>query len=123
MSENNFRQELLEQARQLVFNKGGDAAALAFFDAASEADTAEVRGMDLAALSSIHRMANGSVELKFIDRIKLIELLLSAGNEPKRAASDGFIEALDRAAQRLVGDGAAATDGRADGDGGGVEAE
>lgn len=108
LSGNNFRQELLEQAVRLAFNRGGDAAALAFRGAESETDAAEIKNMDLAAVSSIHTMANGSVELKFIDRIKLIELLLSAENEQKRAASDGFIEALDRAAQRLGGDGAAA---------------
>ena len=98
MSENIFRRELLEQARRLVFNKSADAAALAF---SSEADTAQLRKMDLSALSSIRRMANGAVEIKFIDRIKLIELLLSAEGGTERKASDGFIEALDRAARRL----------------------
>lgn len=110
MSDGNFRRELLEQARELVFNKGADAAALAFRgDGGREAAAAELSEMDLSALSSIHRVANGSVELKFIDRIKLIELLLAACDDRRADGSgDGFIQALDRAAQRLGGAGAPA---------------
>lgn len=106
MRENSFRQELLQQAKALVFNNGSDAAALAFRGAGSGGDGegAGLEGLDLSALSSIHRMANGSVELKFIDRIKLIELLLNAGDDARRGAEgDGFIQALDRAALRLGG--------------------
>ena len=107
MNESIFRQELLRQARRLVFSSGADAAELAFRGAgdAIAQDARGVRDMDLSAVSSIHRMANGSVELKFIDRIKLIELLLAAEGGVKSAAGegDGFIAALDRAAMRLGG--------------------
>lgn len=115
MKENDFRRELLRQARRLVFNKGSDAAALAF---CGDGDRLGLEGLDLSAVSSIHIMANGSVELKFIDRIKLIELLLAAGDDrPRAEAGDGFIQALDRAAMRLGGDGAAKTaDGYAAGE-------
>ena len=105
MSESNFRQELLEQARALAFNTGADAAALAFRGKGLEEPEA-LGGLDLTALSAIHRAANGAVDLKFIDRIKLIELLLDAGGEKRREMDDGFIQALDRAAQRLGGSGA-----------------
>lgn len=105
MSGNNFRQELLEQVRRLAFSTGADAAALVFRAAESETDPPALKNLDLAAVSSIHTLANGSVELKFIDRIKLIELLLAAEGGQKQSASDGFIEALDRAAQRLGGGG------------------
>ncbi len=65
--------------------------------------------MDLSAVSSIHRAANGSVELKFIDKIKLIELLLAAGDDrPRAETGDGFIRALDRAAMRLGAESGAA---------------
>ncbi|MCM1150091.1 MAG: hypothetical protein NC319_08445 [Butyricicoccus sp.] len=102
MRENGFRQELLRQARELVFNKGSDAALLAF---RGDVGQAGLEGLDLSAVSSIHRMANGSVEMKFIDRIKLIELLLDAGDDRRRAeGGDGFIQALDRAAMRLGGE-------------------
>lgn len=100
--ENSFRQELLQQAKALVFNNGSDAAALAFRGAG---DGQSLQGLDLTALSSIHCMASGSVELKFIDRIKLIELLLAAGDDRRRGGEgDGFIQALDRAAQKLGGE-------------------
>lgn len=101
--ENDFRRELLRQARELVFNKGSDAALLAF---RGDGGQPGLEGLDLSAVSSIHRMANGSVEMKFIDRIKLIELLLAAGDDNRRRAEcgDGFIQALDRAAMRLGGE-------------------
>jgi len=107
---NDFRQELLARACQLAFSRGGDAAALAFRDG-WEKDDSGLEKLDLTALSSIHRMSNGSVELKFIDRIKLIELLLMSPGTGGAQESDGFIQALDRAARRL-GD---------SGDGGGAE--
>ena len=102
MRENEFRQEILRQARRLAFNKGSDAAALAF---RGDGDEQGIGGLDLSAVSSIHRAANGAVDVKFIDRIKLIELLLAAGDDRRRADSgDGFIQALDRAAMRLGGE-------------------
>lgn len=103
MREKGFRQELLRQARELVFNRGSDAARLAF---RGGDDLAGLEGLDLSAVSSIHRAANGAVDMKFIDRIKLIELLLNAADDGRRRAEpgDGFIQALDRAAMRLGGE-------------------
>lgn len=103
MDKDNFRRELLEQARALMFNTGSDAAALAFKGGESMSETGELQGLDLTALASIHRAANGAVDIKFIDRIKLLELLLSAEEDRAAPASDGFMQALDRAAQRLGG--------------------
>lgn len=106
MRENDFRQELLRAARRLAFNRGSDAALLAFRDGG---DAAGLEGLDLSAVGSIHRAANGAVDVKFIDRIKLIELLLGASDDrPRGEAGDGFIQALDRAAMRLGGDEGAA---------------
>ena len=115
MSGNNFRLELLEQIRRLAFSSGADAAALVLRGEESGSGTDALKNLDLASVSSIHTMANGSVELKFIDRIKLIEMLLAAEPEQKHTASDGFIEALDRAARRLAGN-AAPDNGRTDAD-------
>lgn len=103
MNKDNFRQEVLEQARQLMFNSSSDAVALAFGSGESLPEAEELQGLDLTALASIHRAANGAVEIKFIDRIKLLELLLAAGEEKPESSSDGFMQALDRAAQRLGG--------------------
>ena len=100
MSDQNFRQELVQRAKQLLLDKGTDAAVLALRNADSPLSPAQLRKLDLGSLSAIHTTANGSVELKFIDKIKLFELLLSAESEDK-PASDGFIEAIDRAAMRL----------------------
>ncbi len=102
MRENEFRAETLRLARKLAFNKGSDAAALAF---RGDGDELTLQGLDLCAVSSIHRAANGAVDVKFIDRIKLIELLLSAGDDRPRGDGDGgFIQAIDRAAMRLGGE-------------------
>lgn len=96
-----FQQELLEWARHLVLDKGTDAAALAFLGG-NTVDPKKLRKLDLASLSSIHIAANGSVELKFIDKIKLIELLLSTTQTLNQPASDAFINAIDRAAAKLT---------------------
>lgn len=94
------RERLLRELRRMAYGRANDAAKLAFLD--TEDALAQIDALDLSALAGIHRLSNGTVELKFVDRIKLLELLMAA--EEAEAATDGaagFVQALDRAAERL----------------------
>ena len=101
MGRKNAREKLLKEIWRLAFGKTNDAARLAFLGG----DTEDIAKLDLSALSGIHRMANGAVEVKMIDRVKLIELLLAAEEQSGESDTLGFIRALDAAADRLDGAG------------------
>lgn len=100
MSEENLKQEVLGEIKRLAFGKSNDAVKLAFL---KEDETEILDKLDLRSLASIHRLSNGTVELKLIDRLKLLELLLAAAAEQEqgREGAESFIAALDRASARL----------------------
>lgn len=100
VSEDKARETLLEEIRTLAFGRANDAVKLAFL---KDEELERIDALDLSELSAVHRLANGTVELKMIDRIKLIELLLTA-RELENDGGDGgngLLAALDRAAGRL----------------------
>lgn len=106
MKEEKLRQRVLRQIYDLAFGENNDAARLVFMD--EEEAKFCMAHMDLRRVVSMHRAANGGVEVKFADRAELIELLLQA-TEEKAAVSgnggSGLLEAINRAAARLGGDG------------------
>lgn len=107
VNDENLRRRVLEKACELAFGRSNDTVKLAYL---SEKAIGELDGLDLSALSSIHRAANGAVELKMTDRLKLIELLLGATeggrNEPTGGEAE-LISALNHAAERLSAGGEA----------------
>jgi len=94
------REEILQRLYDLAFGDGGsDAAKLAL----GAADSKTLDGLDLRLLTGVHTTGSGGVEVKLIDRCRLIELLLHA-TEPKTDPADaaaGLIAALERSASRL----------------------
>ena len=104
MDEGELRNTLIGEIRRLAFGGANDAVKLAFLP---EDGLDCLDGLDLTALRSLRRLSNGTVEIEFIDRIKLIELLLSAGQDGENGGAGNLIRALDRAAERLgeAGDG------------------
>ena len=98
MNEGDLRKTLIEEIRRLAFGGANDAVKLAFLP---EDALDCIGGLDLTALRSLRRLSNGTVELELIDRIKLIELLLSAGQDGENGGAGSLIQALDRAAERL----------------------
>ena len=98
MNEGELRKTLIEEIRHLAFGGANDAVKLAFLP---EDALDCLGGLDLTALRSLRRLSNGTVELELIDRIKLIELLLSAGQGGENGGAGSLIQALDRAAERL----------------------
>ena len=92
---------------KLAFGKCNDAAKLAFLQ---KEDMAKITKMDLGLLDGIHT-TSGGVDVKLLDRAKLIELLLSAtekdaGDQP----AGGLIAALNGAAGRLGREGEGAVE-------------
>ena len=102
LKEDKMRQKVLRQIYDLAFGENNDAARLVFMD---EEEAKFCLGhMDLRRVVSMHRAANGGVEVKFADRAELIELLLQATEEKAEAAGNGgsgLLEAINRAAQRM----------------------
>ncbi|MCC8156554.1 MAG: hypothetical protein LIO54_04690 [Oscillospiraceae bacterium] len=94
------REKVLEELQKLAFGNCGDVVKLAFW---KDADVSRLGKLDLRALAGLHSAANGGVELRLIDRARLIELLLEATAEQAGAgdAVGGLISAMNGAANRL----------------------
>jgi len=70
------REEILNMLKQVVFSKPNDAVTLAL-----DPQNTYVGSLDLWGVSEFKVAANGAVEVKFMDRVKAIQLLLEcAGN-------------------------------------------
>ncbi len=89
MSKRKSRDDLVAQLERLAFYRPNDGIRLAL---EGEAD---VRRLRLEGVSEFKRQGNGTVELKFFDRIKALELLLALQQEDG-APSGGVIEFLRR---------------------------
>ena len=100
MNEENLRAALLEKAAELAFGSNADLARLAFL---GDDDPALIEKLELSRLSELEKVSNGTVKVKALDRVKLIELLLSATQGAAAPQSDatGILAALDRASQRM----------------------
>ena len=87
MSKRKSRDDLVAQLERLAFYRPNDGIRLAL---EGEAD---VRRLRLEGVSEFKRQGNGTVELKFFDRIKALELLLALQQEDG-APSGGVMEFL-----------------------------
>ena len=65
------RKSILERLEQIAFGNSNDAVKLAFTEGEQDDD---LDRLDLTMLSEIKRTNNGTVEVKLIDRLKIIEL-------------------------------------------------
>lgn len=101
MKDAKLRQKILRQLYDLAFGECNDPARLLFM---SGQDALCLDELDLRRVVSLHKAANGGVEVKMLDRSELIELLLEATEEKPGAEGSGggeLIAAIDRAAARF----------------------
>jgi len=99
----NSEKEFLEKVETLAFCRSNDAVKLAFL---GEDALKRIDKLDLSALTELHRLSNGTVEMKFVDRAKLLELLQRAVERKSGTGVAELLSAIDSAAQRLGGSGA-----------------
>lgn len=84
------REALLRQMKKLSQAKVNDAVKLAYLDG-EQLDTLD--GLDLTALTEFRRSGNGGVEIKLIDRVEVLERLLSLTREEEDMES--FFQGLE----------------------------
>ena len=90
------REDVIEALKKIAFGRVNRGVELTYL---SEPTAALIRKMDLSAVAEFKRNANGTVEVKFVDRVKALSALyemLGTGDANEAAE---FLEALEQAAE------------------------
>ena len=85
--------KLINDLRRLAGSKSNDAVKLAFL---TQEDADRIDQLDLRGLVELRRSGNGTVEIKLIDRLKVLELLDRLSQREEDQALDGFLDGLRR---------------------------
>ena len=91
---NRQREEMLARLRRLADRRVNDAVKLAFLDQESAHLVDE---LDLSGLVELKRTDKG-FEARFVDQLKVLELMRELMSERESEAADRFFQALDGAA-------------------------
>ncbi len=83
--------------KRLAFGSIADAVRLILSD-----EPLDIESLDLYSVSEIKRTDKGT-EIKFYDRIKALEALISAGEESQKSESSGFVDAIFKGASAISG--------------------
>ena len=96
------REEVIEQIEALAASRINDAVRLAFL---TEEEMGLLDRLDLSAVTELKRNSNGTVELKFLDRLKALPApVLLVSHEPAvLARADAVIELDGPPLRRLEG--------------------
>ena len=87
------REDVIEALKKIAFGRVNRGVELTYL---SEPTAELIRKMDLSAVAEFKRNANGTVEVKFVDRVKALSALyemLGAGDANEAAE---FLQALER---------------------------
>lgn len=85
---------ILNQIRKLAGSRANDAIQLAFLE---EDEVERLKKLDLSALTEFKRNSNGTVEMKFLDRVAALEWLAERCDDPRAAR---LYEALEKGSER-----------------------
>lgn len=103
-------EDVASRIEKLAFGKANDAVKLAFLDPDQPEQLKEIGKLNLSMVSEVKRSGNGSVEVKLLNRIALLELLAQLSAPPVETSNNGeaesFFLAMDKAASKLHEDGA-----------------
>ncbi|MDR2932247.1 MAG: terminase small subunit [Oscillospiraceae bacterium] len=91
--------QALRGLRRIAFGMGNDALRLLGNEEALTQD--DIALLDLFGISEIKKPKGGGLEVKFYDRLKALEMLLTWGDKGMTAREGGIYEALERSAARL----------------------
>lgn len=86
------REQIIKRMWRLANAEAGDAVKLACFP---PEEWQEPEKLDLDALTEFKRGSNGVVELKFVDRGRLLERLLDAVDHSGEDQVDRFLQAME----------------------------
>lgn len=86
------REQILKRMWQLAQAGAEGAVRLACFP---EEEREHVDKLDLDALTEFKRGTNGVIELKFVDRVRLLERLLDAADHSGEEQVDRFLRAME----------------------------
>jgi len=92
------REDVIEALKKIAFGRVNRGVELTYL---SEPTAALIRKMDLSTVAEFKRNANGTVEVKFVDRVKALSALyeMLGGGDANEAAE--FLEALEQAGIRF----------------------
>lgn len=94
-----FRDTMLCSAYRIMASDNTDAVRLLYRDGMSDE---EIRGMNLSGVAEIKRTKDKSVEIKFFDRIKMLDSVCAfAKLDDAAEGSGGLLEAMRLSAQAL----------------------
>lgn len=103
MSSKTGKKTAARYVKRLALGKTNDAVKLLLLEPESLRD--EVGQMDLSMVAEMKKGGKGEVEVKFFNRIALLELLarlMDDGDEDEdESGAESFFTAMDRAAARL----------------------
>lgn len=94
-TEQEWRSEVLHRLATLTEQKVNDVVRLAFMD---ETNLRTIKSMDLGCLTELKRKSDGTVEMKFIDRVDALEKLFDMAGKSGNGA-EKFFKALEQTAQ------------------------
>lgn len=94
------RQDVINHLTKIALGKTNDAVKLAFYDGEENRDFLEE--LDLTLLSEVKKTPNGAVEIKLINRLEVIKLLLNELQEKKTelGEAESFFMAMDKASKQ-----------------------
>jgi hypothetical protein len=90
------RKGVLREIQKLAQSRANDAVKLAFM---SGEELEGLEGLDLSAVTEFKRNSNGTVELKFVDRLAALQWLLERVGEDPQAQE--LRRALEGSAERM----------------------
>lgn len=91
-----YKMELLGRMQRLAEGRVNDTVKLAFLDGER---MEEIDGLDLTALTEFKRSGNGTVELKLVNRLAVMERLVELLGGSGADGADAFFRALDQKAE------------------------
>lgn len=95
MNRNNkkpYREELLEQMRALACAKVNDAVKLAYLP---QEERDAIGRLNLTALAEFRRSGAGTVEMRFVDRMKALETLLELLSPDSEEQLESFLQRME----------------------------
>ena len=88
------REDVIEALKEIAFGRVNRGVELTYL---SEPTAQLIRKMDLSAVAEFKRNGNGTVEVKFVDRVKALSALYDMLGDADEAAE--FLQALEQAGE------------------------